>query len=151
MVDNLLAHGFENVSVLDISKSALERARQRIGEDNAAQVNWIEADISTFVPAAVYDVWHDRAVFHFLTEPGSVAHYVKIASGHIKKGGFLIIATFAEDGPLKCSGLHIQQYSEESLGSVFAENFEALKIFKEIHKTPSGTEQSFVFALLRRK
>jgi 2-polyprenyl-3-methyl-5-hydroxy-6-metoxy-1,4-benzoquinol methylase len=151
LVDNLLAHGFENISVLDISKRALERAQRRIGQDNAAKVNWIEADVSSFDPEGFYDVWHDRAVFHFLTDTAAVAHYVKIASEHIKKGGYLIIATFAEDGPLKCSGLHIQQYSEESLVSVFAENFEALKIFKEMHKTPSGTEQSFVFALLRRK
>lgn len=151
LVDNLLSHGFENINVLDISKRALEKAEARVGEENAAKVNWIEADISNYEPQREYDLWHDRAAFHFLTDEKDITHYVKIASAHIKKGAFLIIATFAEDGPLKCSGLHIQQYSEESLPEVFEENFEKIKVFKEIHKTPSGTEQSFVFAVMRRR
>lgn len=151
LVDNLLSHGFENINVLDISKRALEKAEARVGEENAAKVNWIEADISNYEPQREYDLWHDRAAFHFLTDEKDITHYVKIASAHIKKGAFLIIATFAENGPLKCSGLHIQQYSEESLPKVFEENFEKIKVFKEIHKTPSGTEQSFVFAVMRRR
>lgn len=151
LVDNLLTHGYSNINVLDISGRALERAKLRLGEQAAEKVNWLEADISTESPSGKYDLWHDRAAFHFLTAPEAVAHYVKTASEHIKKGGFLIIATFAEDGPLKCSGLHIQQYSEESLPAVFEENFEKIKVFKELHKTPSGTEQSFVFAMMRRK
>jgi 2-polyprenyl-3-methyl-5-hydroxy-6-metoxy-1,4-benzoquinol methylase len=151
LVDNLLQHGFNDLSVLDISGKALLRAQGRIGEDNSAKVKWIEADISTFVPDRVYDIWHDRAVFHFLTDPESVAHYVAISSAHIKKGGYLIVATFSEDGPHKCSGLTIQQYNEESLPAVFAENFETERVFKEIHITPTGNEQSFVFAVLRRK
>jgi hypothetical protein len=136
---------------LDISGKALLRAQGRIGEDNSAKVKWIEADISTFVPDRVYDIWHDRVVFHFLTDPESVAHYVAISSAHIKKGGYLIVATFSEDGPYKCSGLPIQQYNEESLPAVFAENFELTRVFKEIHLTPSGNEQSFVFAVMKRK
>jgi predicted TPR repeat methyltransferase len=151
LVDNLLQHGFNDLSVLDISGKALLRAQGRIGEDNSAKVKWIEADISTFVPDRIYDLWHDRAVFHFLTDPESVAHYVKISSAHIKKGGYLIMATFAEDGPIKCSGLPIQQYSEQSLPAVFAENFELVRLFKEIHLTPTGNEQSFVFAVMKRK
>jgi 2-polyprenyl-3-methyl-5-hydroxy-6-metoxy-1,4-benzoquinol methylase len=151
LVDNLLQHGFNDLSVLDISGKALLRAQGRIGEDNSAKVKWIEADISTFVPDRVYDIWHDRAVFHFLTDPESVAHYVAISSAHIKKGGYLIVATFSEDGPYKCSGLPIQQYNEESLPAVFAENFETERVFKEIHHTPSGKDQSFVFAVMRRK
>jgi ubiquinone/menaquinone biosynthesis C-methylase UbiE len=151
LVDNLLQHGFNDLSVLDISGKALERAQRRIGEVNSAKVKWIEADISTFVPDRVYDLWHDRAVFHFLTDPESVAHYVAISSAHIKKGGYLIVATFSEDGPYKCSGLPIQQYNEESLPAVFAENFETERVFKEIHLTPTGNEQSFVFAVMKRK
>jgi trans-aconitate methyltransferase len=150
LADNLLTHGFEDISVLDISKRALERAAARIG-DAAEKISWIEADIASFEPTKQYDLWHDRAAFHFLTDKEAVAHYVKIASAHIKPGGYLIIATFAEDGPLKCSGLHIQQYNEESLSANFAQNFELVKTLKDTHKTPSGTEQSFVFVVLRRK
>jgi len=151
LLDNLLQHGFTDISVLDISAKALERARRRVGEDSGSKVNWIEADISTYDPKTIYDLWHDRAVFHFLTEPKAVAHYVAISSAHIKKGGYLIVATFAEDGPFKCSGLPIQQYNEESLSAVFAENFETLRVFKEVHLTPTAKEQSFVFALMKRK
>ena len=151
LVDNLLQHGFMDLSVLDISGKALERAQHRLGSEHSEKVKWIEADISTFVPDRVYDIWHDRAVFHFLTDPESVAHYVAISSAHIKKGGYLIVATFSEDGPYKCSGLPIQQYNEESLPAVFAENFELTRVFKEIHLTPSGNEQSFVFAVMKRK
>jgi 2-polyprenyl-3-methyl-5-hydroxy-6-metoxy-1,4-benzoquinol methylase len=150
LIDNLLSHGFENLSVLDISKRALEKAQTRIGYESA-KVNWIEADISSYIPTKKYDLWHDRAVFHFLTEPLSIVHYIKIAADHIKYGGHLIIATFAEDGPLICSGLHIQQYSEQSLAAVFSAYFDTVKVFKEIHKTPSGIEQSYIFAVLRRK
>ncbi len=151
LVDNLLQHGFKDLSVLDISEKALERAQRRIGEDNSAKVKWIEADISTFEPDTLYDLWHDRAVFHFLTEHEAVAHYVAISSAHIKKGGYLIVATFSEEGPFKCSGMPIQQYNEESLPAVFVENFETERVFKQIHLTPTGNEQSFVFAVLRRK
>ena len=151
LVDNLLAHGFKDISVLDISKKALQRAQHRLDDENSTKVTWIEADISNYLPNEIYDIWHDRAVFHFLTNPESVAHYVAISSAHIKKGGYLIVATFSEDGPHKCSGLTIQQYNEESLPAVFAENFETERVFKEIHITPTGNEQSFVFAVLRRK
>jgi SAM-dependent methyltransferase len=151
LVDNLLQHGFMDLSVLDISGKALLRAQGRIGEDNSTKVKWIEADISNYLPNEIYDLWHDRAVFHFLTEKEAIDHYVKISSENIKQGGYLIIATFAEDGPIKCSGLPIQQYSEQSLPAVFAENFELTRVFKEIHLTPSGNEQSFVFAVMKRK
>jgi len=150
LADNLLTHGFEDLSVLDISKRALERAAARIG-DAAEKIDWIEADIATFEPTRQYSLWHDRAAFHFLTEEEALAHYVKTASAHIKSGGYLIIATFGEDGPLKCSGLHIQQYSEQSLAARFVQSFELVKTLKDTHKTPSGTEQSFVFVVMKRK
>jgi 2-polyprenyl-3-methyl-5-hydroxy-6-metoxy-1,4-benzoquinol methylase len=151
LVDNLLAHGFKDISVLDISKKALQRAQHRLDDENSTKVKWIEADISNYLPNEIYDLWHDRAVFHFLTEKEAIDHYVKISSENIKQGGYLIIATFAEDGPIKCSGLPIQQYSEQSLPAVFAENFELVRLFKEIHLTPTGNEQSFVFAVMKRK
>lgn len=151
LVDNLLAHGFKDISVLDISKKALQRAQHRLDDENSTKVKWIEADISSYMPNEIYDLWHDRAVFHFLTDREAIEHYVKISSENIKQGGYLIIATFAEDGPMKCSGLPIQQYSEQSLPAVFAENFELVRLFKEIHLTPTGNEQSFVFAVMKRK
>jgi 2-polyprenyl-3-methyl-5-hydroxy-6-metoxy-1,4-benzoquinol methylase len=151
LVGNLLQHGFKDISVLDISKKALQRAKYRLDGDNSTKVTWIEADISRYHPNEIYDLWHDRAVFHFLTDREAIAHYVAISSAHIKKGGYLIMATFAEDGPIKCSGLPIQQYSEQSLPAVFAENFELARVFKEIHLTPSGKEQSFIFAVMKRK
>jgi len=151
LVDNLLAHGFKEISVLDISKKALQRAQHRLGDENSTKVTWIEADISSYHPNEIYDLWHDRAVFHFLTDREAIVHYVKISSENIRQGGYLIMATFAEDGPIKCSGLPIQQYSEQSLPAVFAENFELARVFKEIHLTPSGKEQSFVFAVMKRK
>ncbi len=151
LVDNLLQHGFKDLSVLDISGKALERAQHRLGSEYSEKVKWIEADISTFEPDTLYDIWHDRAVFHFLTDSDSVAHYVAISSAHIKKGGYLIMATFAEGGPFSCSGLPVQQYNEESLPAVFAENFETERVFKEIHLTPTGNEQGFIFAVMRRK
>lgn len=151
LVDNLLEHGFENISIVDISKLALERAEKRLGAELAAKITWLEGDIASFTPPAMYDCWHDRATFHFLVEAADIAHYVKTVTAHINSGGYLIVATFAEDGPLKCSGLNIQQYSEEGLVARFSEGFELLKSMEVTHVTPFETEQRFIFVVMQRK
>ena len=151
LVDNLLEHGFENISVVDISKRALDRAAKRLGEARASQITWLEGDIASFIPSAQYDCWHDRAAFHFLVTPAHIAHYVETASQHIKSGGYLVLATFAEDGPLKCSGLAIQQYSEKSLSDLFSDNFDLVNSMKVTHHTPFETEQNFVFVVMKRR
>ncbi|MBW8361324.1 MAG: class I SAM-dependent methyltransferase [Kaistella sp.] len=148
LVDYLLDEDFENITVLDISAKALEKAKARLG-DKAQNVTWIVSDITRFEPETTYDVWHDRATFHFLTEDAQVKKYVETAKAAVS--GFLTIGTFSENGPEKCSGLTIKQYNEESLASVFAEGFEKLNCRRENHLTPFGTEQNFVFCSFKRK
>lgn len=114
LVDNLLELGYQDVSVLDISKSALDRAKQRLG-DKAKNVKWIEADAAHFQPIEKYDFWHDRATFHFLTEHEDIENYIRTANENIAVNGVLVIGTFSENGPKKCSGIDIKQYSETSL------------------------------------
>ncbi len=147
LVDKLLEEGYENITVLDISKNAILRAQNRLGE-NAKKVTWIESDINDFQPTEVYDVWHDRATFHFLTTEAEIAHYLKISSYHTS--GFLSIATFSENGPQKCSGLEIKQYSESQMESAFEKNFSKMNCFTEIHKTPFNTEQSLIFCNFKK-
>lgn len=151
LMDNLLEHGFENISVVDISRLALDRAQKRLGEERAAKITWLEGDIASFTPPAQYDCWHDRAAFHFLVEDSDIQHYVDTVSTHIKPGGFLIMATFAEDGPLKCSGLPIQQYSEKGLADLFSAHFELQNSMAITHVTPFETEQRFVFVVMQKK
>lgn len=147
LVDFLLDEGFDNITVLDISAKALEKAQARLGE-KAGKVTWIVSDITQFKPETSYDVWHDRATFHFLTEEMQVKKYVEIAKQAVS--GYLAIGTFSENGPEKCSGLPIRQYSEETLPSVFGESFEKLSCRTENHVTPFGTEQNFVFCSFKR-
>ena len=116
LVDHLLKEGFQNITVLDISKKALEKAQERLG-DIAKNVNWIVSDITTFVPETTFDVWHDRAAFHFLTTAEDIEKYVTTVTNAVT--GFLIMGTFSENGPTKCSGLEIKQYSEEKLITTF--------------------------------
>ncbi|MBK0401872.1 methyltransferase domain-containing protein [Adhaeribacter sp. BT258] len=148
LVDYLVAEGYENVSVLDISENALKRAQTRLGT-KADLVNWIVADITDFKPDTEFDFWHDRAVFHFLTTPDQIAKYVQTATKAVK--GFLVIGTFSEDGPKKCSGLEIKQYTEKSLPELFAAGFEMLDCHKADHTTPFNTIQNFVFCSLKKK
>ena len=149
-VDALLDRGFQNIYVLDISITAIERAKQRLGE-KASKVNWIVADITEFEPSVQFDFWHDRAAFHFLTTEGKIYKYVSIAEGAIRKNGYLILGTFSETGPGKCSGLDVKQYSESSMSARFEIAFDRIKCIQENHKTPFNTVQNFLFCSFMRK
>jgi SAM-dependent methyltransferase len=148
--DSLLEMGYENITVLDISAAALQRAKKRLGPA-ANRIQWIEADASTFSPQIAYDIWHDRAAFHFLRDKNEIMHYVKAASKGVKPGGYLIIGTFGPNGPLKCSGIEIMQYSKEQLIQQFAEHFEPENCMYIDHTTPSGSIQQFTFCRFKRK
>ncbi len=142
LVDYLLQEGFENITVLDISKKALEKAQQRLGK-LAEKVKWIVSDITKFNPTETYDLWHDRAAFHFLTQPNDVANYIKIASKAINRN--MIIGTFSTNGPTKCSGLTIQQYNETGLTEIFSSSFTKNNCTLHQHTTPFNTTQEFIF------
>lgn len=150
LVDDLLSSGFTNLSVLDLSAAALAAARNRL-VFRASDVQWIEADITKAdLPANQYDIWHDRAVFHFLTSPEDRAAYVKAVIRSVKPGGHVIVATFAEDGPAQCSGLPVMRYRADDLHAEFGDAFSLLNHRKEAHHTPSGTVQQFVYCYCRR-
>jgi len=150
LVDDLVAEGYADLTVLDLSAAALSAARQRLGGQES-KVRWIEADIiEADLPAKRYDVWHDRAVFHFLTTPEQREAYVRKVFQSVKPGGHVIVATFAEDGPEKCSGLPVMRYSPDGLHDEFGEAFTLLKHRKEAHHTPSGSVQQFVYCYCRR-
>ncbi len=151
LVDDLLAAGYSDVTVLDVSQTALEISRRRIG-DAAAKVKWIAADV-TDAPLGerAYAVWHDRAVFHFLTDPGDRQAYVAQVERTVRPGGYVLVATFAEDGPATCSGLPVVRYSAESLHSEFGPSFRLVASVHEDHHTPAGREQSFLYCLCRRE
>ena len=148
-VDHLLELGYQHISVLDISAQALVRAKKRLG-DKAKLVNWIVSDIATFKPQKHYDFWHDRAVFHFLTSDDEIEKYTQVLADGIKAGGVLILGTFSENGPTKCSGIPIKQYSEESMSKRLSGNFNKIRCFTVDHKTPFDTVQNFVFCSFRR-
>ncbi len=149
LVDGLLDAGHQQITVLDIAGSALAVARQRLGE-RAAQVTWIESDVLTaLLPAARYALWHDRAVFHFLTDAADRAQYVAKVRHAVQTGGHVIVASFAPDGPLRCSGLEVMRYSPETMLAQFGEGFELLDSIREDHSTPSGAAQAFVYCLFR--
>jgi len=149
LVDHLINRGFRDISVLDISGKALEKAKKRLGP-LAAGITWLEADVAEFEPKQKYDFWHDRAVFHFLTAPNQIDHYVKIVSENVKPNGYFLLATFSDQGPLKCSGLDVSRYSLQDHAQLFAPYFEVQNSFTEDHKTPSGGVQNFSFTLFRR-
>jgi SAM-dependent methyltransferase len=144
-VDHLLARGLSCVTVLDVSGAALARARTRIGAD-AARVTWIEADVTAGWPVPRVDIWHDRAVFHFLVEPDDRARYVARLRQAVKPHGSVIIATFALEGPEKCSGLPVRRYSSETLSAEIGAGFDLVDTMDERHRTPFGTEQSFCYS-----
>ncbi len=149
LVDHLINRGFKDISVLDISGKALEKARQRLGAVGK-NITWLEADVAEFNPTKKYDFWHDRAVFHFLTERNPINHYLKIVAENVKPNGYFLLATFSDCGPLTCSGLDISRYSLEEHTQLFAPHFEVIDSFNEDHKTPSGGVQNFSFTLFRR-
>ncbi|PWN70012.1 class I SAM-dependent methyltransferase [Chryseobacterium phosphatilyticum] len=147
LVDFLLEEGYKNITVLDISAKALEKAKQRLGK-NAEKIQWVTTDITEFNPSEAYDIWHDRAAFHFLTTPEQISKYIDIAEKNIT--GFMILGTFSKNGPTQCSGLDIQQYDEESLSKIFGNDFEKIKCSTEDHTTPFGTTQNFVFCHFKK-
>ena len=150
LVDDLLAAGYRDLTVLDLSAAALKAARQRLGAQEN-KVQWIEADITQVeLPAKRYDIWHDRAVFHFLTTQQQRDAYVRTVFNAVKPGGHVIVATFAEDGPLQCSGLPVMRYRADELHDEFGDAFTLLKHQKEEHHTPSGTVQQFVYCYCKR-
>ena len=147
LVDDLLADGFQKLAVLDLSEAALAVAKQRLG-DAAANVDWIAGDIrSVDLPEARFDIWHDRAVFHFLTEQADRDAYVRQVMKSVRPGGHVIVATFAPDGPEKCSGLPVRRYGAGELHDEFGPAFELVSHDSETHKTPWGSEQSFVYCM----
>ena len=144
LVDALLEKGYKNIWVLDISATALEKAKKRLG-DKAKNIHWIVSDITEFETNIKFDFWHDRAVFHFLTDETSISKYVEIVSNAVSANGNFLLGTFSKDGALKCSGLEIKQYSEVSMKETFSDSFEAVKCFTEDHITPFNTIQNFQF------
>lgn len=149
-VDALLDKGYKNVWVLDISGKAIERAKKRLGE-RASKVQWVVSDVIDFESPVQFDLWHDRAAFHFLTSEEKIYKYVSIAEDAIKKDGNLVLGTFSENGPKKCSGLEIKQYSEASMSARFEIGFDRIKCFSEDHITPFNTVQNFLFCSFRKK
>ncbi len=149
LVDHLLDLGYQDITVLDISEIALDRARQRLG-DRANTVKWIVADAATFKTNEKYDFWHDRAAFHFLTEENEISDYLDTVQQCIKPNGILVIGTFSEKGPQKCSGIEIRQYSEKAMTGRLKHFFEKIKCITVDHNTPFGTIQNFVFCSFRK-
>jgi SAM-dependent methyltransferase len=147
LVDGLLAAGYRCVTVLDLAPSALQLARGRLGTI-ADDVSWLEADIlAARLPRAGFDLWHDRAVFHFLTAAADRARYAEQLQKAVKPGGFALVATFADDGPTRCSGLPVVRYTAEALHREFGQGLGLVESVREEHVTPSGAKQSFVYCL----
>ena len=149
LVDNLLDLGFRNITVLDVSLTALNRAKKRLG-DRANEVKWIVSDLREFETNDRYDIWHDRAVLHFLTKEEDIKKYGEVVRKLLKPNGYLITSTFSENGPKKCSGLDIKQYSEDSMKKLFSD-FEHIKSFEEEHTTPWNASQIFLYSIFRKK
>jgi 2-polyprenyl-3-methyl-5-hydroxy-6-metoxy-1,4-benzoquinol methylase len=149
LVDALLTDGFGAITVLDLSEAALQSAKARLRE-RASSVQWVAADVTSWRPPRPFDVWHDRAAFHFLVEAKDRAAYVDRLHAGVKPGGHAMIATFAPDGPEKCSGLPVQRYSPESLSTAIGKGFELVEHQPHRHVTPWGAVQSFQFSVLRR-
>ena len=147
LADNLLELNYTDISLVDISSNALKEVKDRLQNKS---LNFIETDILNFNSNDKYDIWHDRAVFHFITNPEGIEKYISLCNKYINNHGILIIGTFAEDGPLKCSGLEIKRYSVDQISDLFKETFELVESFKMLHKTPFDTEQSFSFCVLRK-
>jgi len=149
LADSLLALGYRNISVLDISEKAIERAKKRM-ETKAEKINWIIGDITELKTDIKFDLWHDRAVFHFLTDPNEAGKYLSVARKEMKPGGYLVIGTFSEKGPKKCSGLPVKQYSDKSLSAFFANGFSRINCKEQNHITPSASTQNFLFCSFRK-
>lgn len=149
-VDALLEKGYVNIYVLDISENAIIRAKKRLGA-RASGVNWIVSDITAFQAPVKFDFWHDRAAFHFLTDEDKIYKYVSIAEDAIKQNGILVLGTFSQKGPEKCSGLEIKQYSETSMSARFEIAFDRIKCIEVEHITPFNTVQDFLFCSFKKR
>ena len=150
LVDDLLDHGFSDVSVLDISGAALAASKERLGP-HGSNVHWIEADVTTVnLLENHFDVWHDRAVFHFLTDAEDRRKYVELVMRSLKPGGHIIVASFGLDGPEKCSGLDVVRYSPDLMHDEFGDAFQLVNCFDENHHTPFGTTQEFIYCYCRK-
>lgn len=150
LVDNLLDLGFNNIDVLDISKKSIEKAKNRLGE-KSEKINWIVSDINDFVSNNKYDLWHDRAAFHFLKDSSQINNYVELANSSLNSKGKIILGTFSSNGPLKCSGLEISRYNSSSINEIFKKHFILLNHRISIHPTPFDTFQEFLFAVFEKK
>lgn len=148
LVDDLLARGYQNLTVLDISQTAIDVTQDRLGKA-AERVHWITADVAKAELASSYDVWHDRAVFHFLTSAEQRLAYIRTVAQAVKRGGHVIVATFGSQGPTKCSGLEVMRYDADSLHDQFGTRFRLVDSFEELHQTPFGTDQQFLYCFCR--
>lgn len=149
LVSRLLSEGYSDVTLLELSARAIEKSQEQT-EGSAASVTWLEGDVLTHpLPEAAFDVWHDRAVFHFLTSPADRARYIAQVLHALRPGGHLIVATFDEHGPTKCSGLPVARYAPEALQAEFGPQFEPVEVTREAHTTPSGATQSFMYCVCR--
>lgn len=149
LVDHLLELGYQDITVLDISAAAIDRAKVRLGE-RANKVKWIIEDVTNFKPNEKYDFWHDRAAFHFLTNEQEISNYIETAHQSISETGILVIGTFSEQGPKKCSGIEIKQYSETTMNNRLKMFFEKINCITVDHKTPFDTNQNFIFCSFRK-
>ncbi len=148
LVDFLLKEGFEDITVLDISAKALDRAKDRLG-DKAENIHWVVSDITQYKPTTTFDIWHDRATFHFLTTTEQISKYLEIARNSVE--GYMTIGTFSENGPDKCSGLQVKQYNEETLSTELQNGFRKIRCINEDHVTPFQTSQNFLFCSFERR
>ena len=149
LVDNLLALGFRNITALDVSLNVLNESKKKLG-DRANNVKWIVSDLREFETNERYDLWHDRAVLHFLTEEEDIRRYKELVRTYLKPKGYVIVSTFSVNGPKKCSGLDVKQYSEDSMKTLFT-GFEHIKSFEEEHLTPWGSSQIFIWGVFRKR
>jgi SAM-dependent methyltransferase len=149
LVDELVRRGFADVTVLDVSAAGLAQARKRLGEAGT-EVSWVVGDVLTWAPMKNFDVWHDRAVFHFLTDPNDVQRYFQVLDRSLGSEGLVLIGTFATDGPTHCSGLPVSRYSPGALSDAFGEGYEHLVSWREEHRSPSNVVQPFTWVAMRR-
>jgi 2-polyprenyl-3-methyl-5-hydroxy-6-metoxy-1,4-benzoquinol methylase len=149
LIDDLLARGYQNLTVLDVSQTALDVTRARLGE-TGSRIHWVCADVTQAdLPTHSFDLWHDRAVFHFLIAQEQRIAYVRLVARAVRPGGHVIVSTFGTEGPTKCSGLDVARYDADSLHGEFGERFKLMQTSKELHKTPFGTTQQFLYCYCR--
>lgn len=149
LIGILVDQGFRKLTVLDISSESIEKAKSQFG-DKSKQITWIEEDITSFNPPHSFDIWHDRAVFHFLTNINDRKKYIESVIRAVNSGGHMIISTFGLEGPPKCSGIKVVRYSAESLSEEFGNNFRLVESFSEVHDTPSKVQQNFIYCRFKK-